>query len=318
LRARILVALTRPKRSRLSSGIQSTARTIFLLLDVPARWLMDAGDALIGNRGYFAVGSIIAAYFAVFGLIDAKATQEETRASVERSLFMTLVSSGNTGSFVAAMKDFGPTQTMRVTEHPSLFEFWKWGRSYQPNLEPMALWAVWRLGMCKKEAKDCSLRDDTRLDLINADLSGVDLSPHVGVGNIRIWDPVLVIGEGSFAASISPHTDLSGANLSGAKLDHANLRGANLRGADLSLADMRGADVSLASLQSANLTLTNLSGADLAITILSDANLNHADLSGARLDQQLLDEACGTDVKLPPGLTVKPCPSHTTGSAARP
>ena len=51
------------------------------------------------------IGTVFAAYFAVFGLIDAKSTQEETRASLERSLFVTLVSSGNAASFVAAMKD---------------------------------------------------------------------------------------------------------------------------------------------------------------------------------------------------------------------
>ena len=40
------------------------------------------------------------------------------------------------------------------------------------------------------------------------------------------------------------------------------------------------------------------------------ANLSGADLSGAILDGQTqLDQACGTDAKLPPGLTLKPCPA---------
>jgi uncharacterized protein YjbI with pentapeptide repeats len=39
------------------------------------------------------------------------------------------------------------------------------------------------------------------------------------------------------------------------------------------------------------------------------ANLNGAELSETTLDgQQQLDGACGTDAKLPPGLTLKPCP----------
>jgi uncharacterized protein YjbI with pentapeptide repeats len=66
----------------------------------------------------------------------------------------------------------------------------------------------------------------------------------------------------------------------------------NLSGADLSGVN-RGA---------------NLSGADLRSASLSGANLSGANLSGARnLTQTQLVEACGTDAKLDPGLTLKPC-----------
>jgi uncharacterized protein YjbI with pentapeptide repeats len=41
---------------------------------------------------------------------------------------------------------------------------------------------------------------------------------------------------------------------------------------------------------------------------LRGANLIDVDLSGATVLQSQLDEACGTDVKLDPGLTIKPCP----------
>jgi hypothetical protein len=41
---------------------------------------------------------------------------------------------------------------------------------------------------------------------------------------------------------------------------------------------------------------------------LRGANLTRADLRGARITQTQLDEAYGTDVKLDPGLTIKPCP----------
>jgi hypothetical protein len=144
---------------------------------MPARWLMDLLDGVSGNRGYLAVGSVLAAYLAVFGLIDTKSTQEETRASVERSLFITLVSAGNAASFVAAMKEFGLTQSMPATEHPSLLRFWEWGRTYQPNREPMWHWAEWRLALCgDKGAKDCSVTDDSRLDLRGANLRNADLS----------------------------------------------------------------------------------------------------------------------------------------------
>jgi hypothetical protein len=76
----------------------AAAKALFLVFDVPVRWLMDMIDTVIGNRGYFVIGSAIAAYPAIFGLIDSKSTREETRTSLERSLFVTLVS-GNATSF---------------------------------------------------------------------------------------------------------------------------------------------------------------------------------------------------------------------------
>lgn len=201
-RTRILAALTKSRRNRRLNGAQFAARAALLLLDVPARWVMNLADTVIGSRGYFTVGSVLAVYLAVFGLIDAKATQEETRASVERGVFMTLVSGGNAASFVAAMKDFGPTQTMRVTEHPSWFKFWEWGRAYPdpPNRLPMWHWAQARLGLCKEKSKDCSLQDGVRLDLGAADLRGAFLRD----------------------------ADLGGAYLTGARLRDADLGGAYL------------------------------------------------------------------------------------------
>ena len=108
-------------------------------------------------------------------------------------MFITLVSSGNAASFVAAMKDFGPIQTMTATKHPSLLKFWQWGRPHQPNREPMLEWAEWRLRSCSIAAKDCSLTGSVRLDLSGARLLHADLA----------W------------------ATLYGANLSGADLYHA-------------------------------------------------------------------------------------------------
>jgi uncharacterized protein YjbI with pentapeptide repeats len=129
-------------------------------------------------------------------------------------------------------------------------------------------------------------------------------------------------------------SDLSAADLRGAHLIRANLSGAHLR-----VADLRGAILIGANLSGANLVFADLGGAHLIGANLSGANLVFADLGGAylgydyltllqvggahldlaRLDstdlretknlQQLqLDHACGTDAKLPPGLTLKPCP----------
>jgi hypothetical protein len=109
--------------------------------------------------------------------------------------------------------------------------------------------------------------------------------------------------------------DLSGANLgdaklSGATLAYAILDGANLIGADLSGANLSQASLSGADLGAANLTNANLSWADLRDAHLNQANLSGANLSGPYLGQKELDQACGTEVKLPPGLTVKPCPRN--------
>jgi uncharacterized protein YjbI with pentapeptide repeats len=129
----------------------------------------------------------------------------------------------------------------------------------------------------------------SRADLRDANLSRANLS------RVNLRD-----------ASLSG-SDLSGADLSGADLSRANLSRANLSGADLS--DL--ADLSYASLEDAN-----LSGADLSLVNLRDANLRRANLSRADLNsvrnlvQEELDAACGTDTKLPLGLTLnKPCSS---------
>jgi len=108
------------------------------------------------------------------------------------------------------MKDFGPTQTIPVTEHPSLFRPWEWGRSYQPNRDPMWHWAAWRLDECMKE---CSLMAGVRLDLREAKLRDANLI----------------------------NADLSHANLIKADLRAVQLRGATLRGVTLTGADLRGA-----------------------------------------------------------------------------
>jgi hypothetical protein len=55
-------------------------RVVLAIIDLPARWLMSLLDALISDKGYITAGSIIAAYLAVFGLIDTRSTQEETRS----------------------------------------------------------------------------------------------------------------------------------------------------------------------------------------------------------------------------------------------
>jgi hypothetical protein len=118
-------------------------------------------------------------------------------------------------------------------------------------------------------------------------------------------------------------TFLANANLRWASLFHANLSGAVLIGANLTSANLIHADLRGAVLFGANLTRADLAGADLSLAFLFGANLSGANLSGAhnyefspgkgisppaKISQAQLDEACGVDAELPPGLTLKPCP----------
>jgi hypothetical protein len=105
-------------------------------------------------------------------------------------------------------------------------------------------------------------------------------------------------GVPDFSDAHIPSADLISANLS-----RAFLVGTKLTGADLSDANLSGAD-----LFHADLFHANLSGAGLVGANLSGAKLSDADLRGAKVTQAQLDQACGIDVKLDPGLTLKPCP----------
>jgi uncharacterized protein YjbI with pentapeptide repeats len=91
----------------------------------------------------------------------------------------------------------------------------------------------------------------------------------------------------------TPIIQLSGADLSfarlnethlhGADLSFANLRSADLTRVDLGEADLHGADLSFANLRSANLSFADLSFAQLDGTTLSRADLHGAELSSANL-----------------------------------
>ena len=67
-----------------------------------------------------------------------------------------------------------------------------------------------------------------------------------------------------------------------------------------------------ASLVRANLREANLRGANLQRAFLELAKLQGADLRYAGgLTQEQLDSACGdAETKLPPGMSIKPCPQE--------
>jgi Pentapeptide repeats (8 copies) len=95
-----------------------------------------------------------------------------------------------------------------------------------------------------------------------------------------------------------------------------DLRYGDFRGTDFRKADLSGANLADADLRDARLDEARLRFADLSRAELDGASLRGADLSGATLDgardliQAQLGQACGTDAKLPPDLTLEPCPTQ--------
>jgi Pentapeptide repeats (8 copies) len=146
--------------------------------------------------------------------------------------------------------------------------------------------------------------DLTNTSLINAHLTNANLS---GAGLFGTDLRGAYLTDANLSGAILTPGDQTAANLTSAYLTNANLSGANLYGAILIGANLTGADLSQANLSGANLNGAILRGANL-----SGADLFYADLTGARLDgQKQLDAACGSEVKLPPGLTLKPCPPQS-------
>jgi hypothetical protein len=116
-----------------------------------------------------------------------------------------------------------------------------------------------------------------------------------------------VIGRRS--AYVGDIINLVDANLTEAELTGANLTFADLRSANLTAVDLTGANLIHASLARAKLKGAYLGDANLTNADLTSADLTNANLTSAEgLDQKQLDDACGSDAKLPTGLTLKPCP----------
>ena len=185
--------------------------------------------------------------------MEARYERRANRAAFERATFMTMVTSGRAGAFIAAMKNFGPIQTLQVTIEPELLKPWEWFKKplKAPNKEHLWLWARGAFERCSFDScghyKNAPTVITYRIDLRTANLREADLRE--------------------------------------VKLSKADLRGANLILADLILADLRGAYLSAANLRGANLIF-----ADLREANLRGANLSGADLREAKLDPDIL---CG-------------------------
>jgi uncharacterized protein YjbI with pentapeptide repeats len=156
--------------------------------------------------------------------------------------------------------------------------------------------------------------DLTGAELFDANLSDTELF-DANLSNAYLWRANL--SSATLILANLNNADLNDANLSsaflsGANLIRANLIRANLSGANLSEViplNRHDAKPIRADLSGAKLIRANLSNADLSNADLSDAILSGANLSNAKgLTPAQLDTACGKDVKLDPGLTIKPCP----------
>jgi hypothetical protein len=262
--------------------LHAVAITITWSTTVVRRWAQHAWTSFVGPRGYLVFITLIAAYTGLYSTLEARHERQANRALFERSTFMTMVSSGSRASFIAAMKMFGPVQTMRVPRDPDLFAPSTWVGQQMPNKDPLFYWAIYFLPLCTAET--CGDPDMTpqplRINLIQADLSKANLSGAA------------LSGANLSGADLSG-ADLSGANLSGAALSGADLSGADLSGADLGWADLSGADLSMANLSGAYLRGAKLSRADLSEANLSMVYLSWADLKDSlNLTQTQLDSAC--------------------------
>lgn len=149
-------------------------------------------------------------------------------------------------------------------------------------------------------------------DLRGAALSGAEGGAHLERANLSYADLGVATLRGVHLrrANLS-HADLSATNLTNADLMDADLRYATLNSTILNGAILERANLGRALLR-ANLSYidlsdTDLTDADLSGAILTNAILTGAILSGATVSQVQLDKACGTDAKLDPGLTIKPC-----------
>jgi uncharacterized protein YjbI with pentapeptide repeats len=163
--------------------------------------------------------------------------------------------------------------------------------------------------------RDLQLAVATGADLRKADLTGADLT-SANLDGANLDGATLsnaTLSNANLTLANLSHTTLAKANLSRAFLGGANLTGADMVGANLGRAylghtTLPNANLSYANLGGAYLFSADLGGANLDGTNLLSAKLLSANLQDATLEQSQLDQACGVDARLPPGLTLKPCP----------
>lgn len=139
--------------------------------------------------------------------------------------------------------------------------------------------------------------------LVGADMTGVDLREGVlanadGNGNLT-----------SYFGHV-PNRERGGADLSGANLSEARLSGAVAAGTNFCDATLRSAKIVRADLSGANMTGANLESADLSMTELNDVDMRGAILVNAAINIASLNKAniAGAMTNLPVGPTARDLP----------
>jgi len=90
---------------------------------VLAGWCKQAWKSFVGPYGYLAVATLLGAYVGLYSIIEARHERKMNRAIFERTTFMNMASSGNSASFIAAMKSFGPLQNIEGSSCSRVGEF---------------------------------------------------------------------------------------------------------------------------------------------------------------------------------------------------
>jgi hypothetical protein len=181
LRSRLTITLTRGGWA-LWTAFKSTLFTplwwgYWLLIKQPLLigkgWAKDAWTSF-KRKGYLLIPTLIAAYVGIYSIMEARQERVANRALFERSTFMTMVVSGNRGTFIAAMKTFGPVQTMTVPRNPELLAPWTWSEQEMPNKDPLHAWVHFFFPLCTAETCGNPVHGSP-IDLTSADLRGAHL-----------------------------------------------------------------------------------------------------------------------------------------------
>ena len=248
------------------------------------------------RHGYLLFVTLIGGYFGLYAVLEARHERGMNRALFERATFMSMISSSNRGSIVAALKNFGPIQTILIPSEPALWPpFHNWFFSeYQPNIEPMWIWALNFFPHCTKgSCGNTHINQGYRLDLQMAKLSGAKLK------DVDLHDAILI--DADLSDSNLRKSNLQGANLRDANMDGADLREARINKTDLSYARLRGSDLRNTEL---GLVYPGLPGIPRTLinkpptaVILFHADLREAKLEGAKFYETDLEGAKGLTLK---------------------
>lgn len=263
--------------------IQTTKALINAVIDVGTvtcsvlrGWIESSYKSLIGPKGYLIVPTLIGAWVGAYSIVEAMHSRSLNYSSFERGAFMTLVSSGNKASFIAAMKYFGETQTIKVRNVPEINHPSTWFGTYQPNMLPMWRWCRQYLAQCTPNL--CGNGKDIRVDLSETKM---DWSMLIGIDFHKADMQKAWLIRADLSESNLDDVNLDGSQMLSCLLVDSTLRGASIKWTDLSEANLEDADAEGANFQGSILENCNLSGANLRNADLQDARLTNANLEGA-------------------------------------